>query len=500
MKKIYPFLILVASLFCIKSFSQCSTPTTVPYYEGFEIITTNNQLPGCWAISNPSTCLTFTGAGWTGTAGAAFYYSPAQSSYFYSKAVQLYAGITYSTSAWYKVLSNTTITWTDFSILLGTGQSSTGVVTLASTNGAAVNMIYSPVSGTFAVASSGVYYFAVRGISNGVSGSSVLYWDGFNVIIPCTISANTPSVTVVANTNSICQGQNNFTATASGADSYLWFDGTTAPTNTSTNSSFFNTSYSVVGTSTLTGCSSSAAVNVSLFPSPPVIVTGSKPSVCLGDNITLVANGANSYLWSNGAISAVITVTPSAPSTYTVVGTNASGCKASAEYSVIVNPLPVINYSVSALTPTVCKGETVSFKAEGAVSYQWFTNQGLFSGSSFSLEATSATTVNLTGTGANGCFAKAVYVLNVAACTGIKRNEVTEFKIYPNPGKGQYILDSGSEDLKTIVIKDFTGKIVSSSQSSSAQIKINLEQFCAGIYNINISSLGKPVSIKLIKE
>ena len=85
MKKIYVQLTLSILLVIITNFqlkAQCPS-TTVPYYEGFQSITTNNQFPTCWTSSSPSvTCLTYT----TGTNNyAAFYYNPGGTNYFGAK-------------------------------------------------------------------------------------------------------------------------------------------------------------------------------------------------------------------------------------------------------------------------------------------------------------------------------------------------------------------------------------------------------------------------------
>jgi hypothetical protein len=56
--------------------------------------------------------------------------------------------------------------------------------------------------------------------------------------------------------------------------------------------------------------------------------------------VKLTASGATSYVWSgNGGNSASVTVNPiiDLPTTYTVTGTNASGCSKTAEVTVQVN-------------------------------------------------------------------------------------------------------------------------------------------------------------------
>ncbi|MBK9741700.1 MAG: hypothetical protein IPO94_01500 [Saprospiraceae bacterium] len=49
----------------------------------------------------------------------------------------------------------------------------------------------------------------------------------------------------------------------------------------------------------------------------------------------------NSYVWSNGATSSSITVSPTATMTYNVTVTDGNGCKASTSVTVTVHPLPI---------------------------------------------------------------------------------------------------------------------------------------------------------------
>ena len=90
--------------------------------------------------------------------------------------------------------------------------------------------------------------------------------------------------------------------------------------------------------------------------------------------MTLTASGAASYLWSpGGETTAAITV--NAAGTYSVVGTDANGCKNSASQSVTVNPLPTV--AITADGPTaLCQGATVTLTASGAASYLWSPGRG----------------------------------------------------------------------------------------------------------------------------
>jgi gliding motility-associated-like protein len=116
--------------------------------------------------------------------------------------------------------------------------------------------------------------------------------------------------------------------------------------------------------------------------------------------MTVVANGASNYLWSNGATSNSIVVQPFSNYTYSVVGNNGGTCSDTAYLSITVLPLPTVAASASA--SMACNGQTISLNASGnAVSYLWQPNN-LF-GPIQNVQINSPTTYTVFGQGANGC-------------------------------------------------------------------------------------------------
>ena len=146
------------------------------------------------------------------------------------------------------------------------------------------------------------------------------------------------------------------------------------------------------------GCKNSASQSVTVNPLPTVAITADGPTaLCQGATVTLTASGAASYLWSpGGETTAAITV--NAAGTYSVVGTDANGCKNSASQSVTVNPLPTV--AITADGPTaLCQGATVTLTASGATSYLG-ARAGRRPRRSRSMRAG---TYSVVGTDANGC-------------------------------------------------------------------------------------------------
>jgi gliding motility-associated-like protein len=114
-------------------------------------------------------------------------------------------------------------------------------------------------------------------------------------------------------------------------------------------------------------------VTLKIIQSPPILASATPASICTGNKSTLVASGANTYLWSpSGEKTATILVSPSTNTTYTVIGTDTvTGCISKAIVPVTVNTTPT---SPVVLGPdSICSGNTASLKAiaPGGV-YKWY--------------------------------------------------------------------------------------------------------------------------------
>jgi len=87
------------------------------------------------------------------------------------------------------------------------------------------------------------------------------------------------------------------------------------------------------------GCTITVSSTINVTTPPVVSVTASNNNICSGDNVTLTANGANSYTWSpnSNCISPCNTavIAPSATTIYTVTG-NVNGCTSTSTVTVNV--------------------------------------------------------------------------------------------------------------------------------------------------------------------
>jgi len=203
-----------------------------------------------------------------------------------------------------------------------------------------------------------------------------------------------PTINAMASPTAICFGATT-TLSATGANAYNWNNGATAATTTVLPAS--TTIYSVTGTD-INGCQNTQTVTIMVNALPTVNATASSSAICVGGITTLSATGTNAYTWSNGAIAATTTVSPTITTTYSVTGTDNNACSNTATVSIVVNPLPTINAMAS--PSVICIGETTTLSATGVTSYTW--TNGTNTATAI-ITPTNSVTYSVTGTDANSC-------------------------------------------------------------------------------------------------
>lgn len=305
-----------------------------------------------------------------------------------------------------------------------------------------------------------------------------------------TISASALNV----NAATICAG-GTVALVVSGANTYTW----TSPTSNSatiTVSPSTSTNYTVSGTNAL-GCVHSTTTSVTITSAPTISVTN--VTICSGNTATLTASGVSSYTWTSPVSNnAVIAVTPSATTSYTVMGT-AAGCAGtySATGTVSVNPTPVV--SLAAISNTPCAG-SAAIALNGTPSGGTYAGTGVSSGS-FTPSSAGSFTVTYTYTNTSGCSASDAKVITVDACTGIAEMEVPALTLFPNPVQDMLHVNTGNTGLKTVEVYDMVGKKLLSFSSSETLVSIDSRELGRGVYTLRVQSgAGKPVIARFIKE
>lgn len=188
----------------------------------------------------------------------------------------------------------------------------------------------------------------------------------------------------------VCIGQS-AVLTANGASTYTW--NTSATSNSILASPFILTTYSVVGTNSVNGCSASATHTLMVNTSPTITVNSG--AICSGQSFTMIPSGAASYSFSSG--SAV--VSPTSTSSYSVTGTSSVGCVSAFPVvsSVTVNAAPTLTVN----SGVICRGQTFTITPSGASTYT-------FQGGSSVVSPTSSASYTVVGTSTAGCISSSV--------------------------------------------------------------------------------------------
>lgn len=192
----------------------------------------------------------------------------------------------------------------------------------------------------------------------------------YSVTVSADNTSDTDDVTVFVNALPAAEAGEDVTIlegesvmlTASGGDAYLWNTGET--TQSITVSPIATVTYSVLVS--LNNCEATDEVTVTVNE----VVTanaGDDVNICQGNEVTLTANGGDSYLWNTGETTQSITVNPSATSNYTVIVSNEFS-QDTDDVTVFVNPNPEVEVSDDV---TILTGDYVTLTASGANSYEW---------------------------------------------------------------------------------------------------------------------------------
>lgn len=231
-----------------------------------------------------------------------------------------------------------------------------------------------------------------------------------------TVTVNPLPVVSAGNDQAICRGTS-AQLQATGAVTYNWSPAVglsctscAAPVATPA----ATTTYVVSGANA-NGCIALDTITV-VVNDYPVVDAGPAQTICFGSSAQLLATGAATYTWSPSAGLSCTScsdpvATPTAATTYKLIGTNAQGCSDTDEVTIIVNPLPVITVP----SYTVCAGDSVQLSAKGATDYHWSPQEGLSCDNCQNPMASPqhTTTYDVAGTDSNGCSSNTQFTVTV---------------------------------------------------------------------------------------
>ncbi len=222
-----------------------------------------------------------------------------------------------------------------------------------------------------------------------------------------SVTVNTPPVLSVSSQTICPTATAILSASPSTLTSYTWSTG--AFTSTTTVSPVTSTPYTVSATDA-NGCVGTTITTVNVVNSLSITIQATHSLSCSGALDTLIAIGAQNYIWTPSvtSISATnnsVTVNPTTPTTYSVKGSSGT-CLDSTTITIgIAAPIVIsINASPSA---TLCAGSPLTLSGNPASTYTYTWSSGVVDGVSFTPPSSPLTqSYNVIGTDANGCTGK----------------------------------------------------------------------------------------------
>ncbi len=144
----------------------------------------------------------------------------------------------------------------------------------------------------------------------------------------------------------VCSGQSDTITVSGGGTNYTWTP-SSGLNDTTTSVVIANPTATTIYTVTSAdsgGCISMGTDTVKIIPAPPLTIEPLDTLFCSGQSATLyISNGGSNFMWNPSAgLSAdtgtFVVASPTLTTTYTVTGTNSSGC-ADTGTDIVINPL-----------------------------------------------------------------------------------------------------------------------------------------------------------------
>jgi hypothetical protein len=311
-------------------------------------------------------------------------------------------------------------------------------------------------------------------------------WDAFLVKFQDNSCAGptTPVNVTPVGSQTACNGTPLALSATAGTEIIMWYSSPTSTTALSSGTTF-NTPSLSPGIYTYYAATSNTCAEIR---TPITVTVGSGPTitvnsgaVCSGSSFTIIPTGAASYSISGGNT----VVSPFTNTSYSVIGFDPNGCPGpQAISSITVLAIPTL--SVSTKKPSLCKGQSTTLTVNGASTYSWSTGG---TASVVIVSPTLTTTYTVSGTSANSCKNSVVFTQSVTTCNTIAEamEETLALVVFPNPGSGEFYLKTKPvyENMQADIYNSL-GQLILRQEISSAETRLEMNHFAAGIYFVSI--------------
>ena len=254
----------------------------------------------------------------------------------------------------------------DLSLSADTSICSGQSVTLVA--GGAENLLWSPAGSLSDSTSSSVLASPTQSTSYSVVGFTGACSDTATVTVTVLPS---PQAQITFSQNPVCGGDSTLVS-VSGAEGYVWVNQGLA---CDTCESFWlpaDSSITLIVSATLGNCEGFASATLTVLPEVTASISGDT-TLCQGEILTLIAGGGGTYVWSDGTANDTLQYIPSG-SSFVSVNVSNGACSDSAQVSVLVRPLPVVDAGADT---TIYFGGTASLQASANAEVLWQPTQFL---------------------------------------------------------------------------------------------------------------------------
>ena len=299
-----------------------------------------------------------------------------------------------------------------------------------------------------------------------------------------TVNANPVATITNAGSSVLCAGDSTTLSAPSGMSSYLWSNGET--TASITTSAAANYNVTVTNADGCSATSSSIAIITSQITAPSVTSNGPL-EFCDGGSVSLaVPMGYSSFMWNNGSGFSQITATTSGD--YYAQVMNADGCSATSDTVTVevfpTPPTPSISYTAY---------DTVMTSSE-ATGNQWYFNGSMMPGETGqTLRPMNLGNYSVRIVDTNGCEGD-MSAMQFYNSIGMEENLADQIALYPNPTQGRVTLELNQLEVASLRVVDATGRTVIDREGCTGVCELDLSETGSGMYQIiMITTDGKQV-------
>jgi|GEM_PF-2918745 len=335
--------------------------------------------------------------------------------------------------------------------------------------------------------SNGLFGQGIYGQPAGTYTCTVTDSHGCHASLVATLTEPPTAITssLVSQTNLPCNGASTGTATitasgGTGTLTYSWNPGgeTTTSVNGLTGGSY------TCNITDANGCMDTTSVTITQPPPVSIPLSFTSTGACNGGADTLKASGLTSYIWSpasglNTTSGTQVIATVTADATYTVTGSDISGCPGSNTISIALNPDPV--------TPVITANINVLTASGTGVLFQWYLDGNPISGASSQIDTAKVNgNYTVVETNGYGCSSTSTpYSFTITDVNGLSTS--TAIKLYPNPSPGDVTLELNNTGQHTeLDLYDMLGQQIKTVLITGNITSIHHNELAEGIYSYRI--------------